>query len=85
MAHDGTRGGGDRCRVIGRIVVVNINRGLGQGDAEVPHHLGDGGGLVVAGDEDGHAGAAETRGAFENVGFYGLGKAVGHDSHVPRR
>lgn len=63
MVHDGTRSGGDRCRVIGRIVVVNINRGLGQGGAKVPHHLGDGGGLVVAGDEDGNAKAAESGGS----------------------
>lgn len=85
-AHDRARGGGDVGRVVGGGVVVDVDRGLGKHCAEVPHHLGDGGGLVVAGDEDGNAGTAEGGGGVRLViGFYGLGRAVGHDSHVPRK
>ena len=61
-ANDCARGGGDVGRAVGGGVVVNVDYGLGQGGAEVPHDLGDGGGLVVAGDEDGHAKAAEGGG-----------------------
>lgn len=85
-AHDGARGGGDGGGAVGGGVVVDVDRGLGKSRAKVPHHLGDGGGLVVAGDEDGHAGAAEGGGGVRLViGFCGLGGAVGHDSCVPRR
>lgn len=58
-AHDRARSGGNGGRVVGGGVVVDVDCRLRQRRAKVTHHLGDGGGLVVAGDEDGNARAAE--------------------------
>lgn len=85
-ANDCACRGGDVGRAVGGGVVVDVDYGLGQGGAEVAHHLGDGGCLVVAGNEDGSTGAAEGGGSIRLIiSFYGLGRDVGHDSHVPRR
>ena len=78
-AHDGARRGGDGGRVVGGGVVVDVDYGLGKCRAEVPHHLGDGGGLVVAGDEDGHAGAAEGGSRLEAINR-ALRRAIGQDA-----
>lgn len=48
LARDGTG-------AVRGVVVVYVHLGIRQGGAEVVHHLGDGHGLVVAGDEHGDA------------------------------
>jgi hypothetical protein len=50
--HDRAGRGGDRRGLVGRVVVVDVDRGLRQRAAEVGDHLRDRGGFVVAGDED---------------------------------
>ena len=52
---------GDVRGAVGGVVVVDVDRRLGQRRAEVGHHAGDGGRLVVARNEHGHPLAAPGR------------------------
>ncbi len=53
VADDGPGLGRDGGGGVGRAVVEDVDDGVGQGFAEVEHHLGDGAGLVQAGDQYG--------------------------------
>ena len=49
LADDGAFAGGDFRRVVGGVVVVHVDVGIGQRGFEIAHHLADGDFLVVAG------------------------------------
>src|SRR5262249_18533876 len=53
-SHQRPRGTCDLDRAVGRIVVVNVDRGFGQRSAEIGDHLGNGRFLVEAGYQDCH-------------------------------
>ena len=53
LADDGAFAGGDFRRVVGGVVVVHVDVGIGQRGFEIAHHLADGDFLVVAGKKHG--------------------------------
>lgn len=69
VTHHRTCRGGNGGGVVGGGVVVDVDGALGQGVAKVAHDLGDGGGFVVARDEDSYADAA--KGGRTSIGLCG--------------
>ena len=71
--------GGDLDGVVGRIIVVDIDRRMGQSGAEIGDHLGDRFFFVVAGHENRDAGA------LDGTGFGFCAKDRFHGRHPPFR
>src|SRR5262249_54652991 len=75
--HQCPSGTSDLDRPVGRIVVVNVDRGFGQCSAEIGDHLGDGRFLVEAGYQDCHP---LLERAAQSVGTSRRDLALGHQS-----